>query len=147
MKALLQAIKSRLENQLNYIKKVHYLVDEDLLPAATGFPCIGLKDGNISYEQYAAEGIQKIITEVRVIVYQEILRPEAPVMGYGNEKGVLEIAADVKAALDNYKTLGSITNIVFADLISEEASETMGSEAVLIQKKGLTMRYEQHSDL
>jgi len=144
MKALLQAIKSRLESQLSYIKKVHYLVDEDLLPA---FPCIGLKDGNISYEQYAAEGIQKSVSEVRVVVYQEILRPEAPVMGYSTQKGVLEIAADVKSSLDNYKALGSITNIVFADLMSEDGSETMGADEVLIQKKGLFMRYEQHTDL
>ncbi len=141
MKDLLTAIQTELQGALSYVRDadIYITEDEDLIPQAVKFPAVALKDGDVEWEVDASGPTKKQALYVNVIVYVQIVRPEGSVMGDGSHKGVLEIHADIKAELDE-NTLDS--EVSDAEIVSEKASETIGDEKEMIQKKAATYKYE-----
>ena len=142
MKALLTAIKSELQTDLTYVRDSDVFITEDdrLIPEQVKFPAVGLKDGAITYSIDSQGASETAEIFVKAIVYQELRKPEASIMGdaTASQKGVLDIIADIKASLkDNF--LSGQANEVW--LVSETESELLADERTAIQMKTLTMRY------
>jgi hypothetical protein len=142
MKELLKAIKTHLQADANlsYIRDgdIYITSDENLIPAATMFPSIAVKDGSISNEQRLARNYLQD-AEVRITVYQRIIKPEDSIMG---ARGVLAMASDVIASLVDQKLdLPSVQN---AFPITEDPSQTIKDKEEMIQKKTVTFSYSRH---
>jgi len=141
MKDLLNAIKSQLQNELTYVRDSDVFVaeDENLISGQVKFPAIGLKDGSVAWSITSQGPLKTQTLSVRVIAYVSILRPEASIMGDNQQKGVLDIIDDIRAALDENTLNGTVNN---AEVVSEAESELIGDEEDAIQKKSITFRYE-----
>lgn len=147
MKSLLSALKTDLLTELSWLRDIAVVADEDMIPEGVRMPFIGLKDGLIARE----EGFSATLTEkltVHVILYQEILKREASIMGDGDPEeegykpGVLDMAADVHDALnENFLGLSGIDRAFCSE---EGASEMLISPDgnKFIQRKRLTYVYE-----
>lgn len=113
MKALLNAVKSRLDSQLTYLSKVIIVTDENEVLEDAAHPFIALADRGLRRE-YLKWSRKEYLT-VRVIAYQEILREEATLMGSGAKKGVIDILADAETALwNNYLGLPGYYDVQIA---------------------------------
>lgn len=98
MKTVLSNIETKLEADLNYIKKVAIVPHELLIPNTAGFPAIGIMDSGDVIHRFQSQVTRKMT--VSIVVYQKILEDRAAsVMGGQSEKGVLEITDDIWAAL------------------------------------------------
>ena len=146
MKSLLTAIKARLQSDLTYVRDRDIFVTEDeiVLPPATKFPAVGLKDGPVEWSIMSSGPSKQQAMSVMVIAYAGIVKPEASIMGdtATGKKGVLEIIDDVRASLDENTLSDEVSN---AEVISESAREILLDEEESIQKKTITFRYERWS--
>lgn len=143
MNTLLDALKIELPYKISYLAGIAIVIDEDALPSDADFPFIGLKDGSIE----RAEGVNETLTErlsVMIICYVQILKPEASIMGDGNNKGVLEMMSDVHTVL-NENFLG-FEGIDRAFCSMESASQTMLTMNMMIQKKKCIYTYDRTRD-
>ena len=143
MKNLLSALKTELSNNIDYLADIAIVSDEDMLPSGTRFPFIGLKDGSIE----RVEGHSATLNErlsVSIVCYVQILKPEASIMGDGNNKGILDMMSDVHGVLnENFLDFADIDR---AFCSTELASETMLTESMFIQKKKCVYLYDRSRD-
>lgn len=139
MKTLLAALKAELPGRLRWIRDIEVVPDEYWIPEQVRFPFVGLKDGEIRREEGAGGTLTERLT-VQVIVYQKILQAEASVMGSGDDKGVLDLVADIHGVL-NENLLG-LTGMEYAFCSGEEGSQTLERDSVFIQKKRCDYVYE-----
>ena len=143
MKELLTAIKTQLQADLTYARDSDVFVteDENLIPAQAKFPAVGLKDGPVTHRELAG-GMIELKMVVKVIVYVQLSKPEAAMMGDAatGQKGVLDMEADVHTSLD--ENLFGITGMQAAvrTPVSPE-SELFGDENEAVQRKALTYEY------
>jgi len=142
MKELLKAIKTHLQADANlsYVRDGDIFItsDENLIPAATMFPAIAVKDSSIRNEQRLARNYLQD-AEVRITVYQRIINPEDSIMG---ARGVLSMASDVIASLIDQKlNLPGVQNVF---PITEDPSQTIKDKEQMIQKKTITFSYTRH---
>ena len=146
MKNLLTAIKTQLQADLIYVRDSDIFVTEDeiLVPEAVRFPAVGLKDGPVSWSVISQGPSKEQTLTVTVIAYVEIIKPEVSIMGdaASGKKGVLEIIDDVRSSLDENTLSGQASN---AEVVSESASELLGDEETMIQKKSISFKYERWS--
>jgi len=145
VKALLSAIKTQLKADLTYIRDSDVFITEDerVIPEATKFPAVGLKDGEINYDvEYQGAGESSELL-VKHIAYVQLEKPEASVMGDTSteKKGVLDIVADIKDSLRENKLSGQADEVW---LVSESESELLADEELAIQMKMLILRYVRH---
>lgn len=99
MKTLLNDIKTKLNSDLTYIKNIEVVPHELLIPDLRGYPAIGLLDSGDKLQVGKHQGIE--ILTVTIAAYQKVLSAkDASVMGNSQEKGVLDIVADIKTSLD-----------------------------------------------
>lgn len=148
MKAILNAIKTRLNSQLTYLgNRIYFLIDEvEGLPLETEFPCAGLLDGGTQHAEYPSRQIENYYF-VEVVFYQQILAVEGSLMGKGNDKAILDIAEDGVAALRDYK-LGD-SAIEYARPQSEDAAQTLINPAgdIMIAMKKIKMKYTKEASV
>ncbi|MEW6378070.1 MAG: hypothetical protein AB1611_00530 [bacterium] len=142
MKELLKAIKTHLQadDTLSYVRDgdISIISDENSIPAAGNFPAIVIKDGPIRNEQMLARNYLQH-AEVRITVYQRILKPEESVMG---THGVLAVANDVVTSLIDQKlNLPGVQNVF---PVSEDPSQLYGDKEEMIQKKTITFVFTRH---
>jgi len=142
MKELLKAIKTHLQADANlsYVRDGDIFItsDENLIPAATMFPAIAVKDSSIRNEQRLARNYLQD-AEVRITVYQRIINPEDSIMG---ARGVLTMASDVIASLVDQKL--NLPDVQNAFPITEDPSQTIKDKEQMIQKKTVTFSYARH---
>jgi hypothetical protein len=143
MKAILAAAKLALQTGLSaYVRAqdVYVTPSLELIPNGVKTPAIALKDGAIARSEKCG-GMWDADFTVQVAVFAQVLKPEASVMSDAAtaQKGVLDLAAAVHAILDE-TTLG-IAGMLDAFSPSESASETVGTEAEMFQRKIITYRY------
>lgn len=141
MKTLLTSLQERIANELDYlggVKAVHLLPDEDLLPETTSFPCVGLKDGDIDHRELTNASRQ--FMNVDLIAFVSIAGSDAGIIGKNDDKGILDVMADLKDAVKDYEPTGYTAQ---HSLYSEKASKTMnfGGNG-LVQKKKVTLRWD-----
>jgi hypothetical protein len=150
MKSLITAIQTSLKNAagLSYVADADIFItpDENIIPMATVFPAIGLKDGSITREMRAQATALTYLWDVKyrvhVIIYVDMAAGEAPVIGQASPsiKGVLDISIDIDADLhENYQ---SISGIQDAYCVDEAESETIGGKDMILQKKLMTYEYQ-----
>lgn len=141
MKSIITKIKARLQSQISYVKDsdVYITEDERLLRNQGNYPAIGIKDGGITYNLPAVDTEDDTLN-VTVCGYVRLYKPEAAIIGdvSTNRKGVLDLLADIKAALTDYNLDDSV-DLALPE--SETASELLIDERTAIIKKTLTMRY------
>ncbi len=142
MKELLKAIKIRLQadTNLSYVRDSDIFItsDENLIPPATMFPAIAVKDGSIKNKQRLTRNYLQD-AEVRITVYQRIFKPEDSIMG---THGVLSMAGDVTASLVDQKlNLAGVQNVF---PIAEDPSQTIKDKEGMVQKKTLIFSYIRH---
>ena len=99
MKALMTAIKSHLQDDstLGYVRDTDIYITEDaaLIPAATRFPAIAIKDGAIRNDQKLTKNYIQY-AHIEITAYQRIVKPEESIMG---THGVLSMACDIITSL------------------------------------------------
>jgi hypothetical protein len=141
MRALLEAMKIRIADQVLYLggdKAVHLLVDENAIPASTSFPCVGLKDGPVINEYKVGMSPPVKHLDVDIIGFVLINDPESVIIGKGNEKGILDLMEDLRAALEHWAP----TDYTFMNgTINETPSSYMTNEETLVQKKKMTITW------
>ena len=143
MKALLTAIKTQLKTSLTYVRDsdIYVTEDERMLPDAMKFPAVGIKDGSVAYTR-ATKSQEDQELQVKIIVYQELQKPEASIMSdtSTSQKGVLDIIGDVITALKNNLFSGEVDS---AFPIAESESEFIGDDEIkrYFQMKSVTMQY------
>ena len=133
MRALLQALKTRIAEQVDYLggdKAVHLVPDEDAIPETTPFPCVGLKDGATTTHHYV--DAQRAEHTVDIVCYVLVNAPEGALIGLNGQKGVLDLTDDVKAALVAYDPEGYRWN---TPDVEETPSQYMIRGDDLVQKK------------
>lgn len=141
MKALLQAIKAELKEKLTDGGRpvaVYITPHENYIPQSAAPPCVGLKDGGIARRELAG-GMLEITLEVSLIIYVQLYKDEASIMGDAGRKGVLEIARDIHAALDENR-LG-IAGMQSAFSPSEKGSQLFGDDKESLQRKIITYKF------
>ena len=142
MQTLLSAIKTALLEALDDLRSqdIYITPSLELIPNGVRPPAVALKDGPIARTEKVC-GLWEVNLTVQVAVFARILQPEASIMGdtATEQKGVLELAADVHAALD--QNLLSISGMLDAFSPSESESETVGDESEMFQRKVITYQY------
>ena len=141
MKSILTALKTELSTNIPWLKDIAVVADEMMVPPGVRLPFIGLKDGPIE----RGEGFSETLTErltVYVILYQQILKDEATVMGDGDKPGILELATDVHEVLnENFLALAGIDRAFCSDEEESHVVERADGGNVM-QRKKLTYIYE-----
>lgn len=141
MKNLLNAIKVQLRMSLTYIRNSDIYITEDLrlIPDSVRFPAVGIKDSEITYA-IETQNQEEDTLEVILVVYVELQKPEASIMGDSSTggKGGLDIVTDIVTALKS-NTLSGQADVAIP--VSETGSELLADEDTAIQMKTLTMRY------
>ena len=143
MKELLTAIKTALQDGISCVQDndVYIAKHENIIPPATKFPCIGVKDGSISKEELLCS-MMGYVLQVKIVVYVRIMQSEASIVGNAaGEKGVLEIVEDIHTLLDE-NTFGLNGYILGGPTGSEPESEWFGDETASLQRKIITYEYE-----
>ena len=74
MKALLNAVRTRLESQLSYIRKVGVVADTDLALVGVPHPYVTLADRGLVRDYDSSSRIETLT--IRVTSYQEVLQDE-----------------------------------------------------------------------
>lgn len=144
MKTLINTIKSTLQGAalLSYIENDNIFItpDREIIPYSCSFPALGLKDGPIEYRPLT-NIMREVTYNVDVIIYQKLTAGETPITGQTTPRiyGVLEIAANIDSLLsENYL---SIAGMEQAWLVSEQESQTIGYDELVLQQKILTFQY------
>jgi len=147
MRELLAAVKTQLQTGLDYVRDrdVNVVPSEGFIPAGVRFPCVGLKDGGLTRTELAG-GMWEVVLTVKLVVYVQLLKEEASIMGdsAAGRKGVLEIAEDIHAALD--ENLLGINGMIEAFSPNEGESELFGDDSELLQRKVITYQYVKQED-
>ena len=144
MKALMSAIREALQTELDYIRPGDFFIapHEDFIPRDVKFPAVGIKDGQIIRSE-GLDSSMEYTMEVTLIAWVAIHKPEASIMGDGEDesavKGVLDVADDIHDCLD--ENMLGIEGLIEAFSPSEAGSETMGADNQFLQKKKIVYRY------
>jgi len=140
MKALLTAIKAKLQGSLEYVRDLDVYVTEDLgmIRASGGYPAVGVKDGGTAYTVEAGDQRAEVLT-VQLGCYVKLHKPEAAIMGdeSAGEPGLLDMAADIITALDD--TFSGLVDL--AEPVSVGESAVMFDERRTLQTLTVTMRF------
>lgn len=161
MKDALLKIKERLSLKLDYLatksideKAVYIVTDRTALPVISGFPAIALKDGEEIYDlsggtlnptgvadEYEGEFDKSMTVEVTAFV--RICREEDIITGDVNEKGILELVDDIKAALTGWLPPSTYNAplVPVRSSASQVAIEEDGEKQTYIQMKTITFRF------
>lgn len=141
MKSLLIAIQNTLKSGLDYVRSgdVFIAPHEDFLPESIKFPAVGLKDGAVTRREEPGGMIEESLS-VTVTVWAQLRRAaETSIVGDSANKGVLEVAADVTALLD--ENLLGLDGVIEAFSPSESASAFFMEESGGLQNKKITCHY------
>ena len=143
MKALLTAIQTQLRTSLTYIRDsdIYITPHENYIPGQVRPPCVGIKDGVIDRRELAG-GMMEYILNVAIVIMVQLSKDDANIVGdtAAGKKGVLQIADDVHAALD--ENLLNITGMQEAVSNPTEAgSELFGDEKEALQRKVINYQY------
>ena len=143
MKDLLTAIQTQLRTDLTTIRDadIYITPHENYIPNQVRPPCVGIKDGTIVRRELAG-GMMEYILNVAISVFVQLHKSEAAVIGdaASGKKGVLEIADDIHASLD--ENLLDITGMQEAVSDPTEAgSELFGNEEEGLQRKVIKFQY------
>ncbi|MBW1777100.1 MAG: hypothetical protein JRJ54_05830 [Deltaproteobacteria bacterium] len=143
MKSLLLAVQAQLRTDLTYIRDgdIYIAPHENYIPSHVRPPCIGVKDGRITRRELVS-GMWEVRAQVILAVYTMLAKEEASVIGDGatGQKGILEIAEDIHASLDENR-LG-VSGVLSAFSPQETPSTLFGTEPPFLQQKLITYEYE-----
>lgn len=144
MKELIEKAKAALQDKLEYVRERDIIETPSInfVPPGVKPPCVCIKDGPIKTEELAG-GMMRWTMQIKLVVYVLILKKGASLMGDAGtgKKGVLEMAADVHAILDE-NLLGISGMTKAATVKNEPESEYFGDEKDGVQRKVLTYEYE-----
>ncbi|GBC62489.1 hypothetical protein DENIS_3461 [Desulfonema ishimotonii] len=143
MNYLIPKIRARLQAQLAYIRPTDISPSphEDFVPNGAMFPLVGIKDGPVDVDRLMG-GVSECQAEVLCSVMTQIQSgPEATLMGVGDRKGLFEVCADVRTALQDW--LPEITDrlIIDAFVVRIAPSRLLMPGNGIIQARTLTFRY------
>jgi len=143
LKELLTAIQTQLRTEKTYIRDsdIYITPHENYIPSQVRPPCVGIKDGAIARRELAG-GMMEYTLNVTIIVFVQLHKSAAAIMGdaAAGKKGVLEIADDIHASLD--ENLLGITGMLEAVSDPVEAgSELFGNEEDGLQRKVIKFQY------
>jgi len=146
MKELLEYVKARLIDRLDYIRDddIYITPDIDLVPQGCRRPCVGITDGTIIRRELAGDVIESDLT-VTVVVYVGIQKTEAALMGDAatRAKGTLNIIADVNAALDEYLPTRAF---IYAFSGTESKTESVSDGQTAMARKTITFLFQKQED-
>lgn len=146
MKTLLSAIKAQLQTSITYVRDADVFVteNENIIPNGVSFPAIAIKDGPVLITELAG-GLMDQTLRVRIIPMVQLYKPEAAVMGDAGRKGVLDMADDIMAALDeNLLTIDGMA-AAYPDADQPE-SELFGDDTTAIVRKIVNFVYEHEGE-
>lgn len=142
MKALLKAVQAALRAGMSEIRAgdVFITPHEAFLPKGMSMPCLGIKDGGVSRRELTGGAVGEVL-EVVVIVFTSLRKDhEAVILGDSKEKGVLDLADEVRGILD--RNLLGLPGMEYAWCAQDQASEMFEDESRAIQRKLLAFQYE-----
>ena len=140
MKALLQKIKETLQENLDYVrdKDIYITPHINLVPPASKYPCIGLKDGRVTRKELAGDMLE-ITMQVHIVPYVRLIKEdETGIQGTAIKKGILDMVQDIHAVLDDNLILPEIQA---AFCPAERESELFNDGKIVLTRKVLTYEY------
>ena len=138
MKELLQAMRGELRARLPQVRDVFVSPHEAWVPHGVRFPAIGLKDGDVGRRELSG-GLIELTLQVSVMVMVQLLHnAEANLLGAAGARGILDLAADVHAALYGNLLLPGVQS---AWCPRERASQLLLAEQLNAQGKVLIYEY------
>jgi hypothetical protein len=143
MKQLLDNVVARIRDQLSYLRWVGVLDDPRLPPKAVEPPFVGVKDNGVIAVSLPGRKDDETLSVI-VVAYQALYLEEhgAAVMGSPGQlgetgKGLLEIADDIKVALND----NLFTSFSFAHRDRLEPSQTIDNEVRLLSMQRSIFSY------
>lgn len=148
MKALLSAIKTKLQTELTYVRNNDVFVteDENLLPKSAKSHAVGIKDGAVTHKELAG-GMLELTMTVKIVLWVQLAKPEAAIMGddAADKKGVLDMEADVHGVLDeNLLAIAGMQSAVRSPI--SPGSELFGDETDAMIRKVITYEYTKEKE-
>ena len=140
MKALLQKIKETLQENLDYVrdKDIYITPHINLVPPASKYPCIGLKDGRVTRKELAGDMLE-ITMQVHIVPYVRLIKEdETGIQGTAVKKGILDMVQDIHDVLDDNLILPEIQA---AFCPAERESELFNDGKIVLTRKVLIYEY------
>ncbi len=141
MRDVLLAMVQELSQRIDKVREVGIVASEDLPPASWQLPYVGLKDGGKRYNSQPGQ-MDREIGRVEVWIYQTLILNDsgAAVVGGGSTPGLLEIAQDIRAVL-NDNDLGLALPYTHVDEIRASIAGIQDN-ARWVQRLSLAVNYE-----
>ncbi len=133
MKTLLTDIKAQLLADITSLKGAVILPDFYVFDESIGFPMIGLLD-NGDDDPGLEKGGSLARLRVSVGIYQAIVSPESSMIGDGIDKGVLDLADDVRASLETVVFSGGYQAPFYRGSLKTQALEGRDFEGFVALK-------------
>jgi hypothetical protein len=145
MDAILSAIKTALQSSVTLVADADIFITPhlDYIPNGKAFPCIGIKDGAIQNIELMGECNDRHGT-VLIAPWVEMSNDEASIVGSVAVTGLIDISDQIESALNHNLLSVSGVQTVFCD--SSAPSELMGDERQYLQRKIITVTYEQEDN-
>lgn len=106
----------------------------EYIPRAVRPPCVALSDGDIRNEFRAGNGAMvSSLYRVDIAVYSSLMRDEASILGYLDDRGLIQIVDAVHEALD--ENLLGISGVAKARCESESGCEMFGEPGEFLVRK------------
>jgi len=143
IKELLEKAKDALISSPELINvddaNIYIAVSLDVVPSASAFPCIGIKDGSIERERIS-DWAWNVHMELHIGIYQLLQAGEKAAMGTDPQVfGLLDLVTEVRTVLDhNYL---NVAGVYMQSLAQEEESELLDATEMAVQRKILTYTY------
>jgi len=132
MNGLITAIQTKLR-EISGIREpdVFLSPDPDVIPQSAGFPCIGIKDGEVLRSDLSG-GVTELTMNADVIIYEKVAREEASI------RKVLSLTGQVHDALDEDLLGGYVKDVVPGN---EDPIRLMYREKALVLRKIIPYQY------
>ena len=139
MNELLTAVKAHLKKAIPGVRDCFIAVDEQVIPAGTRLPAIGIKDGNVTTRHLGCEVVEKTM-QITVICWAPQGKGAAQVTGDTTQPGVLTMAAAAEEYLDG--NLLAINGMIFAGVQEDNQSKMyVNQQNKSIQQKTIMFSY------
>lgn len=143
MKDLILDVKTKLMEHpsLEYVKRaggVLVLPSLDVFPHQQKTPCIILLDAGTPNVTHLSSKLRKMAFHIPITMVQRVFLKDGVIIGTPNDRGIEEMAKDVREVLDMDRMQGKYFS---AFLRSDDSPVVVTNGSIWLQTKSLTFEY------
>ena len=144
MDSVLSAIKTEWQASVTLVADGDIFITPhlDYIPNGVSLPCIGIKDGAIQNVELIGECTEHHGT-VLIAAWVPMANDELSIVGSATIAGLIDICEEIESALD--QNLLNISGLQSLFCESSAPSELIGDERQYLQRKIVTVTYEQEA--